>query len=333
MWTKKKYEDDLDYLAGQGYDKVAVKASDLAELTKKVRAKTFSPNKGNYLILFSLLIGVIIGGLVFLLVSKKSEPSAGHDFSINSHTSKSNEPFSRMKTIDLDTVLVATENFVNPSSKNSYPLEENTTMQAEEASAVEPIVSIPVDATLLTEGVLREDKLKYMINSQVFYLHDLKITNYTTLYFKMNKFVNFTGLSAEYSTKNGNVPAGSSLKQNANYYLHEEIAQAMLHFKKERYDQAITTLKLVSTYNDNDLNCDFYLAMCYYYKKNYNKALELYDLCIDNSNNAFLEEALFYKAVTLEESGRKEEARILFKRIVEENSFYKKKAESFLGHK
>lgn len=100
----------------------------------------------------------------------------------------------------------------------------------------------------------------------------------------------------------------------------------MLYFKKKKYDDCIVTLSKVSTYNKTDVNCDFYLGMCYYYKKNYQKAQAYFTACIENANNSFLQEAMYYKALALAEEGNKNEAQHLLRKIVEEKEFYSDKA-------
>jgi len=329
MQSDENYKNDLDYLSKLGFETVAVTDADLADLKKKIRSRSFAWSR-LYFNLGSLIIGIALGGFIFYTFYKKSSPNPivnelkTFDKS-NPKTSNRDESI-----ISLDTVFVVKENFINPLAKNnkSEILKENTISKAKDSADV--IATKPLDLSLLRNGEIREEKLKYMINSPVFYLHDMKITNYTTLYFKKNRFVKYSGVSAAYSNANENAPAGSGLKQSADYYLHDEIATAMLYFKKGKYDQAINSLNMISSYNQNDLNCDFYLAMSYYYKKNYSKAIELFDLCILNANNTFLQEAAYYKALSLYEKGNKEEARQAFKKIVEENEFYAEKAKTYL---
>ena len=329
MQADENYKDDLDYLAQLGFEKVAITKGDLEELQTKVRRSSFSL-KGIYWGLGSLLIGMGIGAALFFGFHKTEGVSiqAAKKTEVGQPETGPSEP--GKKSIVLDTVMVIKENFINPSPIHIKPVQakEQNTLPASEPADM--IVSKPVDLSLLSSGNLKEEKLKYMINSPVFYLHDMKISNYTTLYFKKNRFVRFTGLSAVYSSTNEFAPAGSNLKQDAEYYLHEEIAKAMLQFKKGKYDDAINSLKTVSSYNENDVNCDFYLAMCYFYKKNFGKAVEGFDNCISSSNNTFLQEAMYYKALSLYEGDKKEEARSLFRKIADENEFYAEKAKTYL---
>jgi len=329
MQTEKSYKDDLDYLSQLGFEQVSVSDAEVMDLKKKIRSKSVS-FRGIYFSLGSLVMGMIIGGVLFCIFYSKPINAPAPVKQENSVLITASESNTAQKIIELDTVVVAKENFINPSVKVDKSTQSKQANALSKIDSVDVIVSKPLDLSLLNAGEIKEEKLKYLVNSPVFYVHDMKITNYTTLYFKKNRFVKFTGLSAAYSATTETVAAGSGLKQNAEYYLHEEIANAMLNFKNRRYNDAINSLIIVSEFNKNDLNCDFYLAMCYYNKHSYLKAIELFDACIVNTNNAFLQEAMYYKALSLYENDNKNEARDLFKKIALENEFYAAKAKVFL---
>ncbi len=327
MQPEKNTMDDLEYLSQKGFEQIPVNDSDLEDLKKKVRAKSFSSNH-LYLMLGSLLLGVGIGAILFFGLHDEPEkrPGLNEIITLGAPVGATSPA---EKIIELDTVQVVIENFINPEAVTPKVV---TKMKSTKVlvDSVDVIASKPLDLSLLTAGEMNEEKLKFMINSPVFYLYDMKITNYTTLYFKKNRFIKFTGVSAAFSNVYESEPAGSELKQSAEYYLHEEIATALLLFKKGKYDQAINSLKTVASYNDKDINCDFYLAMCYYYKKNYSQSTELFDRCINNSNNTFLQEATYYKALSFYESGKKEEAKELFRKIAGEKEFYAEKAKGYI---
>jgi hypothetical protein len=330
MLPKENYKDDLEYLAQQGFEKVSVTDSDLADLKKRVRTKTVSFNSF-YIGLSSLLIGMVIGGVLFYLFYKNTESKEiALTQTIVSNVPEEMEPL-REELVYLDTVHVTMENFIKPAFAIKVGSERKVlTESSPSITSAEVMRSKPIDPSLLNINEISETQLKYIINAPVFYLHDLKITNYTTLYFKKERFVKFTGVSAAYPDKNEGNSSGTSLKQNSEQYLHEEIAHAMLLFKNEKYDQTIQALKTVSNYNKEDLNCDFYLAMCYYHQKKLNLAIDYFDKCLSSLNNTFLQEAMYYKAVSLNEKGNQEQAKELFKKIVEGNEFYSSMANDYL---
>ncbi|MCC6370380.1 MAG: tetratricopeptide repeat protein, partial [Bacteroidia bacterium] len=174
------------------------------------------------------------------------------------------------------------------------------------------------------------DKLKFAINSPITYLHDLKITDYQKLYFKRVFSSRETGIPAAFADRDDMWSGQPRLKANATDYLHEEISRAMNHFRKRDYNACIYSLNLVSGFNENDVNCSFYLGMCYYYKTNYDRAQLYFNQCLENSNNAFYQEARYYKALTLSESGNSSEAISLLKQIAEDDDFYSLKAKEVL---
>lgn len=329
MRPEEKHNDDLDYLAQQGFERVASTEADLAGLKRRIRKRSVSFRPFN-LVLGSLALGVLIGMGVFVILSepgvmKSGQVGATHESKITPHQTEVESA-----TILLDTIFVVNENFIKPVKTSKSRTKGPSSVEAATADSALVIVAKPLDLTTLGSGELEEKKLKYMVNSPVFYLHDMKITNYTVLYFKKNHFVRYTGLSAAYSNTAEAAHAGARLKQSADYYLHEEIANAMRFFKNGNYDRAIVSLKTVSSYNDTDVNCDFYLAMCYHYKKSHTQAIEFFDRCIDSPNNTFLQEAMYYKAISLLESGSKEAAKKLFEKIVNEDEFYAVKARGYL---
>jgi tetratricopeptide (TPR) repeat protein len=234
-----------------------------------------------------------------------------------------------MPVQELDTVLVIRENFIRPKPRKLAAIDTALPARSVYVDSSVSVLSGDVDLSALLKQPLKEEKLRYMANAPVFYIHDLKITDYRNLYFKRNHFVPVPGTVASSAAKEGVTPT-SALKQNADYFLHEELADAMLQFKKGRYDRCIQTLNVVATYNKEDVNCDFYLGLCYYYKHNYAMAISLLDKCTVSLNNTFLQEAMYYKALCLMESGNADEAQKLFQQITEEGEFYSEKAKGYL---
>ncbi len=323
--------NELEYLAGLGFERTPITEADLQDLKKKIRGRSFSYNSGIYFSLISLLAGVFLGITLFFVVYKPvPEKIAVEPESIVNKLHPA--VLAVEKEIVLDTVMIVKENFVSPKS---LPVIADSMAEALPAPA-DPVVEIPVktiDASVALNSPLREEKIRFIANAPVVYIHGMKVTDYTTLYFKKNQFVRVGGVAAAYNSSSEARPEALHLKESAGYYLHEELAGALLHFKKGRYDACQRLLELVATYNKTDINCDFYRGMCCYYKKNYTAAIAFFDPCITNLNNTFLQEARYYKAVCLSESGQTEEATALFKEIAAEGEFYAEKARVYLSSK
>ncbi len=331
MKREETYINDLEYLAQQGFEKIAVTSSDFNQLNKKIKKRISGFTQSFLIALISLIVGAIIGAVLFSNFSS----NAISPYTTENKTQPTNfsEKKPKAKMLYLDTITIVQENFIKHSSKHI------ATSKNENASGIktDTIIEIPIkelDLATYHQKPLGAEKINFIINSSVFYLHDLKITNYTTLYFKKNQFVPYNGLSADFATKENFDETKSHLKQNADYFLHDEIANAMLYFKKAEYDKCISSLNTISKFNKDDLNCSFYLGMCYYHKKNYSKAIDLLNKCVEHSNNTFLQESIYYKALSQFENGNEKEATIQLNQIIEDDAFYSEKAKGFLeNHK
>ncbi len=323
---------DLEYLSQLGFDKMPINEADLKDLNTKIKQRTFSYNNGLYFGFISLIVGVFIGlSFFFMIDNRPLLYSSNLPNKILGDTTAFKKA-SAETTIVLDTIQLVKENFINPLVHTKNNNESGTLAKKSVADTVMIIPSKPVDVSAMLDNI-NESKLKYMANAPIVYIHDLKVTNYTSLYFKKNQYVKFAGkdgLPVSYANKEDYNKNRTTLKQSAEYFLHEEFSDALLAFKKGNYDQCLYALNIISSYNDEDLNCDFYSGMCYYYKKNYAKAIEFFDKCIQSTNNSFLQEAMYYQALSLYENGDKGLASEKFKRIADEGEFYSLKAKIFL---
>ncbi|MBA2613713.1 MAG: tetratricopeptide repeat protein [Bacteroidetes bacterium] len=333
MQVNKSNTDDLDYLAQLGFEKISISDLDLKDLDSKIKKRVFSYNNGLYFGFISLIIGVFIGvSLFFMVANKPVIYSSNAPNKILNDTMPVKKPISETAIL-LDTVKVFKENFVNPRAAIKNSLDTASIAYNSIIDSVSMIPAKPINVESILDDKMNESKLKYISNAPVVYIHDLKVTNYTTLYFKKNQYVKLPAngaLPVSFANKDDLNKNTNSLKQSADYYLHEEFSGALLLFKKGYYDQCVYALKNIAAYNDEDINCNFYSGMCYYYKKNYAKAIEFFDKCIESVNNTFLQEAMYYNAMALYESGDKETAISKFKVIADEGEFYSEKAKKYL---
>lgn len=323
MQPNNKHIDELEYLANLGFEKTTVTDADLNELRLKIKSKTFSYNNGLYFSFISLVVGVFIGiSCFFTLYNQPKNVASKNNFVFKDTATTTPKKINQI--ILLDTVKLQRENFINPKKTTLVDSLISTTNSYDSISVntIQPLV-----ITTLSDKNLNPAKIKYIPNASIIYLHDLKITNYSLLYFKKNEqilFPNSSGVSANYSTlKDIN---HQPLKQTANYYLHEAIAEAMLYYKKANYNQCMNLLNTLWEYNKEDINCKFYYGMCYYNKNNFSEAKKQFEDCVTNPNNAFLQEAQYYNALCLIELGSIIEAKTQLKQIVEDAEFYSQKA-------
>lgn len=332
MWPEKIESDDLDYLARRGYEECSPGTADLRDLNRKIRSRS-----GRYRNLYvvrgtALFLTALFGVFLYTRIYTSPVPvEAPVQHGLEEQPLPASAP-AVLSREEADTLVLEGENFVSPLVSREAPADRaGSRVKTVTADSIQAAHLPPLEMLLLNIQDLHERKLKYMINSPVFYLHDMKITDYTTLYFRHHRFVRLPGLPAVHADRPEAVKGNGSLKQEAEYYLHEEIARAMNYFRKGSYTQAIPVLKQVATYNEKDINCDFYLGMCYYYQGNYKIALPFFENCIQHPNNAFLQESTFYKAQALYETGEREQARALLTAIISEEGFYSEQARRVLA--
>lgn len=334
MQANKNKFDDLEYLAQLGFEQVTISDSDLIELKTKIKKRVFSYNNGSYFGLISLIVGVFIGVSVFFMIDNSPTIYLSDFQNKILETNEIPEKKVSENYFPLDTINIIRENFINPTinlKKAQDTVSQFANNKLKDTAVI--IQTQPINLSTIIDNTFPESKIKYILNAPVAYIHDLKVTNYTALYFKKNQYVKFpirSGLPVSYANKDEYDKSRSDLKQNADYYLHDEFSEALLAFKKGNYKQCIYALNVISAYNDEDLNCNFYMGMSYYHIKNYLKAMDYFNRCIQSSNNAFLQEATYYNALCLFEKGDKEAAIQLFKVIADEGEFYSEKAKVFL---
>lgn len=325
-----KHIDDLDYLANAGFEKVSISDSDLKDLNKRVKNRSASAGNGFYFGVVNLLIGVFIGVSVFFTFynAPKIYPAPKDKAEPVQVAEVVKE---KLSVTNLDTIKVVAENFVNPIRRNETEVKAEVVARNLDTAAV--LKPIEASSLAMSPDKLSEAQIKYIPNAPIIFLHDLKITNYSTLYFRQNRFVTLTvksGLDAAYANKEDR-EKDNFMYSKPSYYLHQAISDAMLYFNKKDISKCLSTLNMITDINPGDINCQFYSGMCYYYKKDYASAIKKMDFCIGASNNTFLNEAQYYKAMCLYEQGNKQEAFVLFKQIADEGGFYAAKAKQFLN--
>ncbi len=321
----KKDTDDLDYLAELGFEKSPATKREIRKLKQKIRHR-FLPGRSSGWMIVSLLTGAGIAVLVMQLLPSQPIPEKVTPKVASAPTTELPKTAATEKLIQLDTVQITPDNFVSPLAKLTPSLPETPQTPAEALDTLRVVSLQSLSGFQLDGKGLTERRLRFIINSPVVYIHDLKVSDYRNLYFRRNQFVRVDdpGLPASQSLPDD--ATSSRLQQEATFFLHEELADALRDFKKGRYERAMVTLLQVEQYNKNDINCNFYIGMCCYHRKHYAKAIERLDNCISNPNNAFLQEAMYYKALTLLELERRQEAVLLLTKIEEEGEFYARKA-------
>jgi TolA-binding protein len=105
---------------------------------------------------------------------------------------------------------------------------------------------------------------------------------------------------------------------------------ALALYYSGKYNDAITQLDSILRADKNNTNANFYTGMCYYRLTNYAIAVTYLDKAASSKKSVLFEDALFYKALSLKETGNLSEAKSLMQRVVKLNSTHQEKAKQYL---
>jgi hypothetical protein len=226
----------------------------------------------------------------------------------------------------------ATDHFVNPKAEpvvakpepaqptiNTLPEVQGIPLPPEVQPPAPPVIQ-PAPQTAPAEEKMREPVYNFPIR----YILDLKITDYDRLYNRPLKTqkLRMTGTPADQEKEN------TDGGREVDYVImaYQVLREALDAFRTQRYGRCISKFETLLKNSPDDVNARFYMAVSYIKLEMHSKAIPLLDAVIAAENNAFREEAEWYKALALIGSGDVEQAETLLKKIATSNTFYSKQA-------
>lgn len=319
------HENDLNYFSSFAIETDTIQEQDLLELNNSID-KRISPSwfKTNFKLLFSLGSGIVIGGALLFIWKYNDKSNASVFEKTNLKTPLASN--TNKKNPESDTVL---SNFKETSIKEHFNISESgeqlSISSPMENMEIKDINSIEVKTPASNP---QEEVLAYIPNASVIFIHDMKVANYKTYYFKNTRNIDIreNGLSAQFANKEEASNTLSKRLQDRDYYAHEIIKDAMETFNKKQFAETVNLLELLKNYNKDDVNAQFYLGMSYFHLADYNKALSHFEKAKHNDVNIFLQESEFYTALCYKKTGKTKEANVLFKQIVNMKLFYAERA-------
>jgi hypothetical protein len=227
----------------------------------------------------------------------------------------------------------ATDHFVNPESNPVVAVAPvstagNTPQPAEtQTIPAPPDIQPPAPPVLqpTPPAVIPEEKpVEPEYNFPIRYILDLKVSDYERLYSRPLKTqkLRMTGTPANEDERR----TGSGQEVEFVVMADQVLREGLDAFRAQRYGRCISKFEVLLKNSPDDVNARFYMAVSYVKLEMHSKALPLLDAVIESENNAFREEAEWYKALALIGSGDKDEAKDLLKKISDDNTFYSKQA-------
>ncbi|MCF6183109.1 MAG: tetratricopeptide repeat protein [Bacteroidales bacterium] len=106
---------------------------------------------------------------------------------------------------------------------------------------------------------------------------------------------------------------------------------ALLSYSMKIYDEALKDFNYYLKYKPADYEILYKTGFSYYKLRNYDKAISDFDKVIFEGVNKYVEDARWYKAKSLINLGKKENAKIILNEIIAENGKYQNKALDLLN--
>jgi tetratricopeptide (TPR) repeat protein len=165
------------------------------------------------------------------------------------------------------------------------------------------------------------------------YIGKIKVIDYSDIYAELDEKLNvrkkaLNSTPADKSSKEVDSISDHNPKSSSVRILTSEmvLAEGIYKYKEQKYKQAISSFDILLNKYPDDLNGLFYSGLCYYELKDYKKAIEYFNEVRNHNSRVFSEEALWYKALSFDADGYRDEALEIYTQIANNKGFYAREA-------
>ena len=200
----------------------------------------------------------------------------------------------------------------------------------DEELAIEKIDIVYLPLTLINEVEEKEIILEREYGKEI-YFHDLKLLDYRKYRSDSKvrtKQIVLTGTSAD---KESQLSGGvESEWKNIDIAYIDYINKTAKIFSKGNYKRALARYNTILASYGNDLNANFYAGLCLFNLKEYDKAISLFNKCMNNEYSNFDEEAQWMTALSYDKNGNTKKANEILINISSQNGYYASQANEIL---
>ncbi|MFI5151437.1 MAG: tetratricopeptide repeat protein [Bacteroidia bacterium] len=206
--------------------------------------------------------------------------------------------------------------------QNSVPVDNNSTLRNSASSVKDNSVAANLPAEVVVPAY----------NRPMRFIYNLKVSDY-------DQFYRVTNANPNYLNRGTPSPMEEHRMTESNEILREPVQvqsadlilrDGLLYFSRGNYSKALSKFNTLLEVNTEDVNALFYTALCYYNMKLPERSMKCLDKVIRSDNNAFREEALWFKAQSLLMNNDKTTAREILKKITDDKGFYAQQAKEKL---
>lgn len=257
--------------------------------------------------------------------------------------SPENPPVNKIVSPPLADAGTQTEHFIQPGApvhevQSPQPVMVPNDTQPNTKIEIEPMQEIPAEEVKPVSPPdnkvpeVAETPAQHVYNSPVVYIRDLKISDFEK-YYRTSLTItlkSMTGVPAQFDDERTRDKHDDTHPAERKVTADEVLNEALGYFNQGRFGKCIAGFELLLDHNPNDVNALFYTAVCNVRLEMHSRAIPLLNKVLASSNNAFHQEAEWYKSLALYGKGDRAAAKSLMEEIVKKNGFYKKQAQEKL---
>jgi len=311
--------------AVSGFSAVPFTRKDVSAINNQIdiQAKTSYSKQKNLLTIYIAtgLIMLILGVFWFANSSSKKDPKT---------TSLEKHSPAIVKVQQVENAIPSIENNVEEKEQKQENGTVNKLPKNTVAIAVEPIKNMIIN-TITTPLTPAEGVLQPGNNTDITYFYDLKVADYTNLYFKPNGGqINFGKHTPSVNENKETTNSETSVSNDKIITLVNVLKKGLDYYSKGKYNKSISEFQVLLENNPADINALFYSALAYSQTDNYNLAIQNFTAVLSSPNSVFHPEAKWNLALINIITNEKKVAKQLLDEIVNEKGFYSKAAEEKL---
>ena len=193
--------------------------------------------------------------------------------------------------------------------------------------------STPIQADAMGEGMTGKS---ISTEQELLVIDGYKVVNYLNEYqqaYDAEKEITHevSSVSARFENKTDKNNAGNARTKNTVEVTYKETLENAIHlYKNKEYRKALGEFDNILAKHSKDVNAQFYAGLCFYHLNQNAAAIKKFNAVIKNKEVAFVEEANWYKALTLIKMRDVTAAKQLLNEISKKEGFYKEKADEQL---
>ncbi len=224
---------------------------------------------------------------------------------------------------------VLIENKITPAIK-AQRISNKKTIETQNKTEVPNEIN-PIKINNLNDKIYHsKNSLKTVYSSSDFYLHNCKIANYSSLYFKPRKQEKtFLGLPPFIENKDAMIELNEQGEKET-ITLIAILNNAIEELNLSHFEKAIVQFNKLLNYNSSDINALFYSGIANYNLNDYDKAIKHFEKTLSIHSNAFREETNWHLAICYLKNNEIEKGKKILEKIESENGFYAERAKEKL---